>query len=518
MSYSGKLAAHYQELAAKPVSAESFAGEDIRYSPEFEALENELGKAASLHTSAPIDWQMIREQSETLLRAQSKDLRAAAWLTWALYQCESFQGLHAGLALLLHLCEEHWDDLHPRKSRTRAAALTWLTTRLEPAFDEAVPIKEQLPLFRDLASALARLDQCLSQRLESDAPLLLPLCRRLNERVNQAAKGQPENNAVSATVAQVKQVASQLLSSPSAVENERDAQKNLRALQDAARPLNTWWLRQNTTDIRALRLNRTLLWLAIDSLPERNAEQITPLRNLPKDKLENYRDRLAKGEYADLLAELEGSIARAPFWLDGQHMAWECLQGLGAEAAMLEVELQCALFLHRVPGIVELRFHDGSPFADPATRSWISAHVLPHLQTVDAAPTPTSGHDAPAWEQALQEAQAILRKDGLKAATQHLKHGLQSAHGGRQRFFWQLAMARLCYHAKKYELARIQLENLDQDLQDSGLHAWEPDLVLQVLNLLHSCCELLPQNHSVRERKDEVHRRLCHLDLEVVLD
>jgi type VI secretion system protein VasJ len=41
---------------------------------------------------------------------------------------------------------------------------------------------------------------------------------------------------------------------------------------------------------------------------------------------------------------------------------------------------------------------------------------------------------------------------------------------------------------------------------------------LQVLHLLHTCCELLPQNHVVRERKDEIYRRLCHLDLEVVLE
>ncbi|MBU1301795.1 MAG: type VI secretion system protein TssA, partial [Gammaproteobacteria bacterium] len=47
---------------------------------------------------------------------------------------------------------------------------------------------------------------------------------------------------------------------------------------------------------------------------------------------------------------------------------------------------------------------------------------------------------------------------------------------------------------------------------------WEPDLALEVLRLLHSCCELLPQNHAVRESKDEIYRRLCHLDLEVVLD
>lgn len=185
---------------------------------------------------------------------------------------------------------------------------------------------------------------------------------------------------------------------------------------------------------------------------------------------------------------------------------------------MREVEIQFALFLQRLPGVVELRFHDGIPFAAPETRGWISAHVLPHLQAPASVREEPVSQEVHGWEQALQDALPVLRKDGLKSAVQLLKRGLQAAHGGRQRFLWQLTMARLCFQAKKYELARTQLESLDQELQDSGLHAWEPDLALQVLHLLHSCCELLPQNHSVRERKDEVYRRLCHLDLEVVLD
>jgi type VI secretion system protein VasJ len=148
MSHTRKLASHYLELADTPASRESYAGEDVRYSVEFEALETELGKATSLHGSGPIDWQKILEDSERLLREQSKDLRVAAWLTWALQQRESFSGLLAGLGMLLRLCEQHWDDLHPRKPRTRAAALEWLATRLEPLFADDVAVKEQLPLFR----------------------------------------------------------------------------------------------------------------------------------------------------------------------------------------------------------------------------------------------------------------------------------------------------------------------------------------------------------------------------------
>ena len=187
---------------------------------------------------------------------------------------------------------------------------------------------------------------------------------------------------------------------------------------------------------------------------------------------------------------------------------------------MREVEIQLALFMQRMSGLEELRFHDGSAFADAQTRAWLSSHVMPHVQAPvsDNTPVASEGNSLPAWDIALQETLPKLRKDGLKSAVQQLKLGLAKARGGRERFFWQLTLARLCYSAKKYELAKTQLESLDQTLQATGLGDWEPDLALDVLRMLHSCCELLPQNHAIRESKEEIYRRLCHLDLEVVLD
>ena len=518
MSYSSKLSAHYLELAKTSISKEGFSGEDVRFSSEYEGLESELSKAQSMHESGQIDWLKICENSETLLRTQSKDLRVCAWLTWGLYQRESFQGLLAGLGLVQHLCENHWAEIHPGKARTRAAALSWLVPRLEQVLNENIPIKEQLPLFRRLLEHLEGLDAACTEHLGDDAPLLLPICRRLKNMVQRAADNQPEPGLVGAAVAQVKLAATQLFTPGVPIDNEKEAHKALRAQQENARPLCTWWLKQKATDVRALRLNRTLLWLPIDAIPERNNDQISALRGLPVDKLKAYRDRYDQAQYADLIVELEASLTKAPFWFDGQRMVWECLQELNAEMAMREVETHFALFMQRLPGIIELRFHDGTPFADPATRAWISANVTPHLQTSNAPRKVEVANSQLAWELALEEALPILRKDGLKAAVQILKQGLQSAHGGRVRFFWQFALARLCFAAKKYELAKTQLEALDQTLHDSGLQTWEPDLVLEVLNLLHSCCELLPQNHAVRERKEEIYRRLCHLDLEVVLE
>ncbi|GAB7527977.1 type VI secretion system protein TssA [Pseudomonas sp. 3A(2025)] len=517
MSHLIKLSDRYLEVAQCAISDKHFTGEDVRFSSEYEALEQELVKGHSLHASSPVDWLKVLHGSEALLRSQSKDLRVAGWMAWALYQRESFAGLVAGLGAILHLCTRHWAALHPHKARTRIAAIDWLLSRMEPVLNENIAIKDQLALFRRLLQQLEALDKVFSEHLDDNAPLLLPLCRRLANMIRRAQDDSPQPGVVEAVANQVRQVASQLLAPVAVIDNDKDARKALRLLQDSARPLCVWWLKQQATDLRALCLNRALLWLPIEVLPERNAERITALRGLPADKLKNYQERFMAGHYADLLVELDASLARAPFWFDGQRMVWDCLQQLGAEQAMREVEFHFALLLQRLPTLIELRFHDGTPFADPATRAWITRHVLTHLQAPASAPVAATGA-VPVWEQALQAVMPILLKDGLKAAVQQFRPGLDSAQGGRNRFFWQLSLARLCFEARQYELARIQLESLDQVLQQTGLQAWEPDLLLQVLRLMHGCCELLPQNHAVRERKEEIYRRLCHLDLEVVLE
>ena len=141
MTYSLELSARYLDLARTPISKEHFAGDDIRFSNEYEAVESELGKAHSLHENSRIDWQKILDDSELILRDHSKDLRVAVWLAWALYQKNSFAGLLAGFGLLHHLCKDHWECLHPLKSRTRVAAFNWLLPRLEQVLAESVPIK-----------------------------------------------------------------------------------------------------------------------------------------------------------------------------------------------------------------------------------------------------------------------------------------------------------------------------------------------------------------------------------------
>jgi len=100
MTLLSSLAQNYIAVADQPITADNFAGEDRRYSPEFERLEAVCQNTQALHRDVMPDWESTAEQATTFLREHSKDLRVAVWLTWALYCTRNWTGLEAGLALL----------------------------------------------------------------------------------------------------------------------------------------------------------------------------------------------------------------------------------------------------------------------------------------------------------------------------------------------------------------------------------------------------------------------------------
>ena len=515
------LAPRYISLATTPISERDFAGPDARYSSEFEAIEAGLEKAGSLHSDDGPDWQQIIVQAEQLLRSLSKDLRVACWLTWGLYRCEGINGLQAGVAMLDNLMQ-HWDSLHPRKDRTRAAAVGWLGNRLEAALPDLLTADSTTPAFQQLHSGLNSLDQHLQRLLADQAPLLQPLCRQLYSQIgkNTATVSEATTTAppVTATPERPQAPPAGTAQVVEHISGVRDAHKALRALQEQARSLCQWWQAQSAIDPRAISLSRTALWLPIEALPEHDDQGKTGLRGLPTDRLKSLQDRLHQGQPADLLREVDNSLARSPFWLDGQYLAWHCLDELGADRAKQELEQHLGSFLRRLPGIENLAFFDGMPFASQQTLGWINSTVLPDSSALDSGNTATESSAGEPWEAALAESGELLRKDGLKAALAPLKAGITSARGGRAHLHWQLATARLCLQAGKHELARHILEGLEHSLRQTQLADWEPQLLTQVLRLQLKTHELQGASKASRQHREQILQRLCHLDFDVVLE
>ena len=528
MSFNNPLLNNYTLL--EPVSPDSFVGQDARYMESFEAIERAVSASASLFTNSATDWANVIELSSKVLTTQTKDVRVLSWFSWGLYKTYSFEGLHAGLFTINELLPKCWNDIFPVKKRSRIAAFEWLTSRIEQLFMDEAPIIESKELHKAFLVELKRLDSFLTSHWEDESPLLLPTCRRIEKNLSEldaqsASKDSGTEGVVDKVITQTRGIVAGAVapssSLVSSVDNEKDAYKLLRTLQDNGRSLCIWWLGQRTTDIKALRLNRALLWITIDALPE-NKEGVTSLRPVPIDKVNNYKERLSQGRYNDLIADVEMSISKAPFWLDGQYIAWQCMKALRMDDAMLEIEVQLALFLNRIPDLVSLKFHDATPFANDQTLIWINDNVLPKLKTtasqLTAAVGISDGSGRAKWDDALQEGIDNLSTKGLKDSMSILVAGLNMAEGGREKFFWRLCMAKLCLANNRYELAKTQLENLDEHIVQLGVVEWEPALALEVVYLLYRCCELLPQSQNIREDKEKLYKRLCFLNMGLIMD
>lgn len=107
------------EKLLQPVTDDAPCGEDLEYDPAFQELE----RSASIDASAsmiegddppePPNWKEVAKQAETVL-GQTKDLRAAMYLTAARLNTDGVIGLGDGISLISGLLSTYWDDVHPK--------------------------------------------------------------------------------------------------------------------------------------------------------------------------------------------------------------------------------------------------------------------------------------------------------------------------------------------------------------------------------------------------------------------
>ncbi|MCU7931095.1 MAG: type VI secretion system protein TssA [Candidatus Thiodiazotropha sp. (ex Codakia rugifera)] len=100
------------------VSEETPAGEDLEYDPLFSEMERAAegkGEQQFGDTIIPAedpDWRELKKKSLQVL-GQSKDLRAAIYLTRALMHTDNFAGLSDGLSLIKGYIDDYWETFHP---------------------------------------------------------------------------------------------------------------------------------------------------------------------------------------------------------------------------------------------------------------------------------------------------------------------------------------------------------------------------------------------------------------------
>lgn len=464
----------FQELGRAPIPGSSPVGADPVGSPAFDAVMAEVNKLTQLDGGA-VDWMLVVQHAAAILSEQSKDLRIAAYLARGLFEQQGLPGLALGLDILADIVGEYWTECWPgiRRMRGRAAALTWMVEKTAPLVRARFVDCDDAEDLRRILSATCALSERLSETMGEAAPDFSELNGALNAKLRET---EPEHRsqAMTAAPSAPRHAVAQSVSPPASLAgmtppdptSDRAVKQVFTEVAAALRP-------DDLGNPLYYHMVRYATWRGIRDIPFVQADGRTQLAPVPSDRVSQYEKMLANRQYADVIGQVEISVARNPFWLGGHRLVEAALRELGHPAACAAVRHEARMFLDRLPGLLDLRFSDGSPFADALTAKWLQDDVL-------APPVPKQGLVAGSgggggWRDLLAAADTAA-PGAPSEALRHLEAGLMAEREPRQRFLWGMALAHACLAQGHLALAETQFSRLSDQYTALGLSAWEPML------------------------------------------
>ncbi|EFK5158516.1 type VI secretion system protein TssA, partial [Escherichia coli] len=331
---------------------------------------------------------------------------------WARLHRDGERGLAEGLALLTGLVERFGTQLLPSRPASRKMALEWLAG--EKMLDSLARYPEVAKEdFANIVAALSQLTVSFTAWPEDQhSPSLMPLINALESRLAQSG-------GMNAVVPQN----SSSVPAPSSPVDAPQVQTitSGRDLLDQAKVLARYLNEQPQGWLSAHRLMKTLRWDTVHELPP-DVDGKTRLAP-PRTESRNQLKRLyAQQNWTELLeqADLMFSTGVSHFWLDIQWYLHQALTKAGVPwdrwTAVIRQDL--ALLLERLPGLENLAWNDGTPFADEVTRNWIAQQVMMREDGAwfagkAAVPTDDATNDVLALE---PEALEMADSQGVEAA------------------------------------------------------------------------------------------------------
>ncbi|NOZ51714.1 MAG: type VI secretion system protein TssA [Gammaproteobacteria bacterium] len=537
----------YVLLGSTPISDTAPTGEDIRYEQAYEELESEIGKLESL-SGETVNWAQVVIDSKVILKEQSKDLNIACFLVRGLYEKEGYSGLANGFALLQSMINTYWETLHPpvKRARARAGAINWLAGQLQAPVEKQKPGPSAAKIVKTCFEIMKQTEDKLDELMGDQAPNIIDFRKKIKSYVDEiereektkaaeaarkanAEAKQQQQSASDTTTAQpvsTEQAPANVPTAPavgggnstfsSSVASDDDVSKSAKPCQDPLRQIAIYLRNKKLSDPLPYSLFRISTWIIVTQIPPAT-NGITQLREVPPDKVNAYKAMLEAGNFIALIPEVENSFSKAPFWLDAHRIVAAALEGLGAgyEAARRSVIDETAMFLHRFPGVLDLQFSNGTPFADDLTRLWVESEVM---STGAEGSDGKGGQNATPWAISAKNAQVLAGKGKFDDGITLLQEGMKSTGSRREQTFWELELARFCAKAGHYAVALSQLEHLDEQVVNLGLEEWESELSLEIARVYVMCHDKLLAKKNSRSDEEianaaRLRKRICRLDV-----
>ena len=474
-------------LGKEPIHPEQPTGSDVRYEPEFELLQAEIDKLSVPSASGELDWKKVSDLASGILSQKSKDLLVASYLAVSQIYVNRIEGLTTGLQVIHDMLDQYWENLFPTKKRLRGriGAIEWWVEKAEKALGQVEKGMLEEEQLKEIDTILMKIDSILKDQL-SEPPSLRPI-QRIIEMIPAKSEGKPE--IAPSQMEPSSQVAESLLSpTMEDLTSEEDTRKVTKAWIQTARKIAAAVLKTDPTDPKAYRYRRIAAWSPVTTLPpETNGQtQIPSPAPHVQDALNDLRNN---GKHEAFLIEAEQRVSQYVFWFDLNQWVAESLTSLGEnyEQAHEAVCQETAFFLYRLPGLQDMTFSDGTPFADMETKQWLR-RIGFGSYGVSASPiSGTEGAPTPGEEDHLVETQAkalrLAKKRKLKEAVHLLREGLNHCLSRKEAYSWRLALSEILIGSKRPDMALPHLDLILKEIETYQLRSWEPELALKGLKI-----------------------------------
>jgi type VI secretion system protein VasJ len=514
-------------LGKESVSADRPGGQDVRYDPAFDELQAEVDKLSSPSASGSLNWEKIVRSAADILAHKSKDLLVASYLGVALIYTRKHDGLSIGIKLLLDLLEKFWDDLYPSKERMRGRvrSIEWWTEKTEVAVknlpEGSVPSR-QVAIMRE---NLEKIGQFMQKHLDS-----APSVSQIMEYVERLAAEEEQQHQPAAPPQPVPQpVITQETPRTSAppvrhsepiiqdITSPQIAQRTLEQHFIKLREIASYLWQQDPANSMVYRLNRISVWITVDDLPPATSgkTRIPPPDNQSIKILFEMRNN---GNTDALLKAAEGKLSQFIFWLDLNRFVAEALVRLGNryQKAHEVVCRETAALLNRIPGLEELSFSDGMPFANSETRDWLrsiaTASGSGSEESIPARQQTTANSADEKITQEISNAKGLIRKGKLIDAMVKLQKEQTHAVSRRDRILWRIAVSQMLVEEKQGKIALPHIEQILMDIDTYRLEEYEPALTLRALKLAWKGLEA-QSDQANKLKANDILYRIARLDM-----
>lgn len=489
----------------EPIPGDSATGTDASLEEEFFKLSMEFPKTVP-------DYKNWIDLSEVILKEKSKDIKVASWLCFAFYRTEKIKGFKDGLVLVYHLLKKFGKELYPDNPLHKSKAIQFLNTaRVTKLIEREEINKSNSKDIISIGELLALIKSECEILLPGNVPVLQGLQDIISSHIESANKAlnpppAPERKSPPPPSPKTEQRQSSqnqessepallVKSAPPASEDEATVQLRRTLVHYYEYIQNGESFERVPESFFIFGIARQIQWSTLVApVAEDKVTNIEP----PNDIIRNLIKQWIEEKKYDILIpriELEFIKDNSEFryWLDAQKYLVQALENKGGNYSNSanDIKFYLARLVNKLPELQTLKFSGGEiPFADKETINWLNEIG----RNTGTASKPAEGGSTilppivdASFDEINLEYDAAVKALPAKFEENFglMQQKLSAEERIKGKFLRRLNLATFCYEAKKYNIAKVNLEELKAMIDELRLAEWEPALSTAVWQSLY---------------------------------